>query len=199
LPAQTFPEGVTRDQRFELPADLTVTPQPKVRFDPALERADPELLQPGPLGLCERFRCELGERRPAPQRQRLAESVGRLPGAPCVQCRPRRRHGGLESVEIELLPLEHDRISRRPRVERSRGQHLTQVRDVDLHHLLRRLGHVLAPELVDDALDRERPVGVDEKERQEGALLAAPQPHLALSVANLERSKDSKVHPRAPS
>ncbi|HET9198188.1 MAG TPA: hypothetical protein VFN92_08060, partial [Solirubrobacterales bacterium] len=26
LPAQTFPEGVTRDQRFELPADLTVTP-----------------------------------------------------------------------------------------------------------------------------------------------------------------------------
>ena len=47
------------------------------------------------------------------------------------------------------------------------------------------------------ALDRERPVGVDEEERQEGALLAAPQPHLALSVANLERSEDSKVHPRA--
>ena len=77
-----------------------------------------------------------------------------------------------------------------------RGQHLTQVRDVDLHHLLRRLGHVLAPELVDDALDRERPVGVDEEERQEGALLAAPQPHLAIPVAHLERAEDAKVHRR---
>ena len=79
-------------------------------------------------------------------------------------------------------------------MQRPRRQHLSQLRDVDLHHLLRALGHVLAPELVDDPVDRQRAIGVDEQEREQRALLAAAQPDLALPVAHLERSEDPKVH-----
>jgi hypothetical protein len=100
----------------------------------------------------------------------------------------------LEAVEVDVVRLELKRVAGRTRVQHSRGQDLPQLRDVDLHHLLSAVRHVLAPELVDDAVDRERAVGVDEQEGQERPLLSAPQPDFALRLAHLQRSEDPKVH-----
>ena len=54
--------------------------------------------------------------------------------------------GGVEAIEIELLRLENEGVPGRARLQGPRGQQLAQVRDVDLHHLLSRFGHVDSPE-----------------------------------------------------
>jgi hypothetical protein len=101
-------------------------------------------------------------------------------------------------MEIEPLLLEDERISRRARAQDPCRQDLAQPRDVDLHHLLRRLRHVLAPEVVDDPVGRERAVRVHEQQRQERTRLASSQQHLPIAVADLERSEDAEVHASLP-
>jgi hypothetical protein len=61
-----------------------------------------------------------------------------------------------------------------------------------MHDLLRRLRHVLAPEVVDDPVGRERAVRVHEQQRQERTRLASSQQHLPIAVADVERSEDAE-------
>src|SRR5438093_2112301 len=184
------------DERLELADEIAVPPEQKVGFEPALKRVDPKLLEPRSLRRCERLRRELRGRRPTPQLERCAKAGGCLLRSTGFETGPSLRNEALEAVQVELVRLELEGISGRARVQQPRRQHLSQLRDVDLHHLLRALRHVLAPQLVNDAIDRQRPVGVDEEERQQRPLFAAAQTQLATAVANLERSEDSKVHKR---
>ena len=62
------------------------------------------------------------------------------------------------------------------------GKRLPQLRDVDLHHLLRRVRHVLAPEGVDDLLAGDGAVRVQEQDREERPLL--PRRDLQRRVVN---------------
>ena len=73
LAAQALPQRMLGDERLELADELGVTAERQVGVDPLLERRQPQLLQPRDLGLGERLVGEVGERRPAPQRERLAQ------------------------------------------------------------------------------------------------------------------------------
>ena len=64
---------VLGDQRLELADQLGVAAEREVGLDPLLERRQPQVLEPAALGLGERLVRELGERRPAPERERLAQ------------------------------------------------------------------------------------------------------------------------------
>ena len=66
------------NERLELADELRAAAECKVGLDPLLERGEPELLETPDRGLRERLIRELGERRAAPQRERLAELLGRL-------------------------------------------------------------------------------------------------------------------------
>ena len=63
-----------------------------------------------------------------------------------------------------------EQVARCTRLQPRLGQRLTQLRDVDLHHLLRRLGDVVAPQLVDDPVTRDRSVRIQKQDGQQGAL-----------------------------
>ena len=78
LPAQTFPIAVLIDQRLELPHDVRMTPEGKIRLDPRLDAAKPQILQSSDLRLSEWLVHDIGERRPAPQPQRPVQQVRRL-------------------------------------------------------------------------------------------------------------------------
>ena len=107
-------------------------------------------------------------------------------GVPCCMRRFALEPQPLEPDEVDGRRIDLDRVTGRSRAEHPLGQDLTQLRDVDLHHLLRRLGNLLAPEVVDEPLGRDRPVGVEQQAREQRALLAsckdvATDPSLASS------------------
>ena len=70
LAAQALTERVLQDQPLELPHEVQVPTEGEVHIDPALERSEAELLQPGDGRLGEGLIREVCERRAAPERQR---------------------------------------------------------------------------------------------------------------------------------
>ena len=68
------------DQRLELADQARVAAEREVGLDPLLERRQPELLEPAGLDPRERLLAELGQRRPAPEGERLAQQARRAAG-----------------------------------------------------------------------------------------------------------------------
>jgi hypothetical protein len=75
-------------------------------------------------------------------------------------------------------------------------ERLTQPRDVRLQGLQRRWWKPLAPKIVDQAVRRDDLFAVQPQNRQQRALLVATQPDRPITVANLEQTKNTKVHAR---
>ena len=94
-----FPQRVLADEGLELGDDVRVTAQLDVRRDPLLVRDEAQLVQPADLGLRPVVERELGERRPAPEREGAEEQRAALVrgGAPrvCEQL--------LEPPRVDLL------------------------------------------------------------------------------------------------
>ena len=65
------------DQRLQLADQLGVAAERQVGLDPLLERRQPQILEPAALDPRERLLAELGQRRAAPQPERLAQQARR--------------------------------------------------------------------------------------------------------------------------
>ncbi len=59
--------------RAQLGDELRMVAELEVRRDPILERSRPNLLEPADLIVGERLVAQVGERRPAPERERVGE------------------------------------------------------------------------------------------------------------------------------
>jgi hypothetical protein len=94
----------------------------------------------------------------------------------------------LEARQVELVLVHVEQVARRTRLESRLWQELAQLRDVDLHHLLGGARDFLAPEVVDDAVARDRPVRVQEQQCEERALLARRDPQRRIAVEDLQRA-----------
>ena len=81
-------QWMLRNERLELAHCGAVPAERELGFEPSLDRVEATVLETGAFRLCERLGCELGERRPAPERQRLAEPIFRPPGLARVERRP---------------------------------------------------------------------------------------------------------------
>ena len=127
-----------------------------------LDGPEPQLVQPPDLGGGERLAGDVVERRPAPQRQRLA--------------RPPAGHEPLEARHVELVGREPQLVPVAAREDvravAGRGQRLAQLRHVELHELRRGSRWRVAPEAVDQAIRRHRRAGVEREHRQQRARLA---------------------------
>ena len=64
-----------RHERLELADQLGVPSAGQVGLDAVLEQREPQLLEPADLALGERLIREIGERRPAPERERLPQPL----------------------------------------------------------------------------------------------------------------------------
>ena len=74
-----------------------VTAKLDLGLQPILERGQPELVQPGDLFLQERLEREVGKRRPAPERERVAQRGGSLRR----RKRPRVADEPLEAARVD--------------------------------------------------------------------------------------------------
>ena len=79
LGAKTFAERMLGDQRLELADHVAMVPERELGLDPQLDRGEAKLLEPRALVPGERLR-ELGQRLAAPERERAAQQLARLPG-----------------------------------------------------------------------------------------------------------------------
>ena len=179
-----------RDEGFELADEGSVPAESQLGVDPLLERGHSQLVQSRRLRTGELLLVEIGERRAAPEGERLAQ-----------EGRPRRLVGAarggeqpFEAVRVDVVGLEREPVTR------SLGQHdvaaeqLPERRDGVLERAGRRRGRPLTPQVGDE------PVGRDDLARPQGEcgeqrpLLAARQCHGALAVAHLERAEEANLH-----
>ena len=65
------------DEALELADELAVAAEGEVRVDAILKRGEAKLLEPADLALRPRLVGELGEWRAAPEREGLAQALGR--------------------------------------------------------------------------------------------------------------------------
>ena len=101
LRAEPFAKRVLGDQRLELADDVAVMPEREVGLDPPFECGEAELLEARALVPGERLR-ELGERRPAPERERATQQLPRLPRLVLRERLPAVGDGALEAGQVEL-------------------------------------------------------------------------------------------------
>ena len=115
LRAGALAQRLGLDERLELGDELGVTAQCQVGIDALLDDDGSQLLEARDLRLRERLVDEVGERRPAPERERLAQHdfgggcVARLERGP-----PLLRQPG-EAVQVHLLGIELEDVARRAR------------------------------------------------------------------------------------
>ena len=154
-PVRRLAQRVRGDVRLELRDRVGVAAARDVGLDALLEAGQPQRFEVRGLDLRERL-LELGERRAAPQVQRLAQQRRRALRVAGVECRAPGLPQPREARGVHVLGAGDERVARRPRLERTLGQDLAQLRDGDLDHLDRRRRDVLAPQVVHEPADRHR-------------------------------------------
>jgi hypothetical protein len=201
LRAQALAVRVLADQALERADDIGVLAEREARVDELLERGHVKLLEPADLALRETLVREVGERRAAPQRQRLLERCGGGAGAAGCELARAVAEQPLEAVAVEQLGRERELVAVLARQQRQgvavRGRTrecLAQARDLDVHHLGGGRRRRLAEQLVDQPLHREHLVGVEQQQREQRALPDSAERDRAPLVEHFERSEDVEVH-----
>src|SRR5205085_6505840 len=101
-------------------------------LDPLLERGEPGVLEPRSRVTGERLGLELGERRAAPELERLGEALRRGLRVAGAQKLATLSDEALEAIEVELALFDAQRVARRLGQEPIRPERLSQLRDVTL-------------------------------------------------------------------
>jgi len=166
----------------------------ELRLDLILDREQAPLLEPRRLRTRERLVEDVGERRPPPQTERRHK---RLPGGPRLALREllaRTADEALEPVDVELVRLDPQHVSRRLPAQPVLPDSAPQPGDVAVERLVDAGRRPLAPQRLDQAVARDRLVRVQTQHRQKTALLR-PAERKRLAVApDLDRTKDAELH-----
>ena len=136
----------------------TCAAERKVGVDPLLERREAELVEVRG-GLARRLGREIGERRTAPERESLSQAVGgrgRLGAVGLLDEAPER-------VEIELARRDPEEVPGRARDEPV-AELATQPDQVVLERRLRRRRRIVAPDAVDEPVDRDDAVRLEQQQ-----------------------------------
>ena len=190
LRSQLLPHRVLLDQRGEFAGHLAVASECEIGIDASLERDEPALFEPRDLALGEIVVREIGERRPAPEREPVAEHRGRGSRRGLA----RSVDELLEAVDVERLGRELQNIAARAGDERVGPERLAQLRDVALERLRRRVRSLLAPEVLDEALARDELVGVQQQDREQLALPPATDRDRSIAIEHLEWAEEPDFH-----
>ncbi len=183
-------ECLRLDECLELSDELGVPAESEIGLDPLLERDRAQLLQPGDLGLGERLVEEVRERRPAPERERLAENALGRSGVTSLARRPPLLREAGEAMNVHALGGELELVARR--ASREDGpERLAELRDVDLDRVRRRFGRLAGPERLDQAVDGDDAAGVEGEHGEQRSRLRAAEGHVRPLPLRLDGAEES--------
>ena len=172
------------DKRLQIRARARVLAERELRLGSCFEGREAELLETRDLGLGEALVGELRQRRAAPEGKCVGQGLE-------VSALDR----ALEALAIELAFLDTQHVAGRPGDEPV-AELLPEQGDVVTDDFGRGRRRRLAPELVDEAIDRDRFVGVQKQQRDQRELPAAPEAENPTLVNDLERTEDSELQAR---
>jgi len=152
----------------------------EVVLDPLFERGQSQLFQPRDLALGEVVVGEIGERTAAEERERVGS----------VAVAQQR----LEPLGIGSDPFAED-VAAAGGHDRVAPERAAEPRDERLQGLGRRDRRMLAPEVVDQPLRRQRLAAVDREIGEQRGLLAAAELHDPIALTDLERPENPDLHP----
>jgi hypothetical protein len=95
------------DQRLKFLHEFGARSEPELRVDEVFERGRAELGESSDLVCCERFECEVGERFPTPERERLAQPLDALLPLGFAATRGQ----ALEPIEIDLFRPDVEQVA----------------------------------------------------------------------------------------
>jgi hypothetical protein len=202
---QPLPERVATDQFRQLGRSPGMPAEGELGGQPVLKGVQAELLQSLPLGLGEGLVGDVGQGRAAPQPERLPQHLGGRPRLAALQqpvalLGQRHEAGGVEVPGRDHQPVAGRLGDQHPRRRPGRAtgfQRPAQVRHIGLQRGAGLGGLLLAPQLLDQPVERDHLVRMNQHHRQHGPLLGPPQLHPALAVHDLQGPEDPKLH-RAP-
>jgi hypothetical protein len=167
---QSLAERVADQQALQLRDRRGIVAELELGLEGILECGLMALVEVRALGAGEGF-VDIGERRPAPDGECLAQerrSRRGIPGRPCLGRQL------LEPGEVELFVCDLEDVAGAAcadsRARARFGERLAQARDRRLHRVGAARGRVVAPQRVDDLVARDDPVAPQQQQRQEGAL-----------------------------
>ena len=133
----------------------------------SLRQLEPQVLQPRDLGLGEALVGDVGERRPAPQRERLAQRRRRLPRLAARELLAPAPEALLEAVGVERARRRAHGVAAALQDARAVAERGAQPRRHDLHRVARVCGPGALPQLVHDAVEADDRAAVHEQQRQQ--------------------------------
>ena len=186
--------GMLGDEGAQLSHELRVATAGEVRLDPPLQRVQPHLVEPQRLG---HEQAALRRSRRARARAR-ARAPRRRPPTPPGAGPSRERVGAgrralLEAVDVAAAALDVEHVGVAPRLDRVAPERPAQIRDVALDDVARRRRRGIAPHLVDQAPDRDRPVRADHEHGEHGAATRAADGDDTVAVEHLQRTENPVV------
>jgi hypothetical protein len=186
LAVQPLAQRVLADQVVDVDDHRLVVPGGERDIDLGLARPQPQILQPPDLGRGERLVGEIIQRRPPPQRERLAH----------VRAVLARGQEALEPQRIDRIRVHTQLIAAPARDDlRARaGKLLAQLRDEHLHGLVRGRGRPLPPQPFDQAVGGDRGVGIEGQDREQRAWLGAPERDGLTIVGGLDEAEKADLH-----
>jgi len=181
------------NETLQLADQDRVFPQGQIGIDPGFNRVEVELFQSGRLGLDGGTRLDIIESTPPPESQCRTESgdgLVRVIGPAC------RREKPLETGRIEFVFVHLQQISRRSGLDTFTHESETspQVRHVPLHNVAGGLGRFVSPQLIDQPISGDDPIGVQGQERKHFAFPGPSEGNGSAFAFGFERSKDADLH-----
>ena len=115
------------DEAFEFADELTMPAESEVGVDPILVRGESKLLEPDDLRLSERLPWQIGERRAAPERERVAQGVRRASRISGRERRPALLAEADELEEVDGVGVDGEPIAGGRRLEHPLRQELPEL------------------------------------------------------------------------
>ena len=193
LAPHALSQRVMAEQRFGVADRSRMFAAGQEGFEPVFLGHQPELVEPRGLTGQRGFVGEVGERRTAPQTERLLQDRDgrRRVGRAGLSCVAEQR---LEPIGVELVGADLQPVAGRPALDPLGAERLAEMRDVGLQGVPRRLRRFVAPQFVDQGRRRDRVVRTEDQVQQHRALLGATQHDRPVVDVDLERPEHLESH-----
>ena len=195
LAAEALAQRVLGDEGLELGDERRMPAERELRLDPLLERREPQLLEP--LDRPPRRTTRRRGRRAAARATGSSASRSSAAAAPASSRAARPlglRRQALEAREVEVVVADAERVSGRPRLDRSRrAERAPQLRDLPLHLRDRGDGRAAGVQVVREPLDRHDAIRVQQQDRERRALPRPAEPDRAVVADDLERPQHAEL------
>ena len=189
-----------RGQALQFADQLASGAEGQIGFDAFLDAVKAQLLQPCDFCLSEGIEPEIGECRPAPEREGPPQQPSRVRGGATDERLTPAGEQLLEALHVHFVRSGAEQVAHRPGDETALRKRSAQTRDGRLQRIHRRWRRILSPQLHKQPLGRHDLVGVQHQQGEDGPLAHPSHCNRQPILCEFERTQEANLHgPLLPS